>query len=134
MPSYLLQKLQRLQNSAVRIISRTPKTDHISSTLYALHWLNIDKRIQYKNGLSPSYLSELIVNYHPQQKLQSALHNLFSDLRTRLKNFGDKAFSVCAPNLWNSLPNHIENSDTLSGFKAKLKTYLFTERFAGLNM
>ena len=51
-----------------------------------------------------------------------------------MKNFGDKAFSVCAPNLWNSLPNHIKNSDAISGFKAKLRTYLFTEHFAGLNM
>ena len=81
------------------------------------------------NGLSPSYLSELIVNYQPKRKS----HQL-SVPRPRLKNFGDKAFSVCAPNLWNSLPSHIKNSDTLSGFKAKLKTYLFTEHFAWLNM
>ena len=81
------------------------------------------------NGLSPSYLIELIVHYQLKRKLRSASNNLLSVPRTRLKNFGDKAFSVCAPNLWNSLPNHIKNSDTLSGFKAKLKTY-----FAGLNM
>ena len=100
LPSYLIQKLQRLQNLAARTINRTPKTDHISSTLYALHvhWLPIDKRIQYElllmvlkglnglfpsyelllmvlkglNGLFPSYLSELIVNYKPKRKLRSA--------------------------------------------------------------
>ena len=85
MASYLLQKLQKLRNLAARIISRTPKTDHISSTLYALPWLPIDKCIQYKlllmvfkalNGLPPSYLSELIVNYQPKRKLRLASYNL----------------------------------------------------------
>ena len=45
---------------------------------------------------------------------------------TRLKNFGDRAFSVAAETLWNSLPSNIHNAPTLDTFKSFLKTHLFT--------
>ncbi len=38
---------------------------------------------------------------------------------------GHRAFSCAAPRLCNSLPANIRNLDSLSQFKAKLKTHLF---------
>ena len=43
------------------------------------------------------------------------------------KTYGDKAFSVCAPKLWNSLPLDLRKSPSLTGFKKGLKTYLFRQ-------
>ena len=41
----LIAKLQRLQNNAARIVSRTRKYEHITPVLIKLHWLPINFRI-----------------------------------------------------------------------------------------
>ena len=64
-----LQKLQRVQNAAARVICNISRYEHISPSLYKLHWLPVSYRIQFKillfvyktlNGIAPLYLSELI--------------------------------------------------------------------------
>ena len=47
-PQYLLNKLQKVQNNAARLVLRVSKTDHFSRHLASFHWLPIDSRIQYK--------------------------------------------------------------------------------------
>ena len=44
----LIAKLQRLQNSAARIVSITRKYEHITPVLITLHRLQIKFRIQFK--------------------------------------------------------------------------------------
>ena len=44
--------------------------------------------------------------------------------RTRLK-FGDRAFSISAPRLWNALPQRLKDSTSCQAFKKCLKTHLF---------
>ena len=44
--------------------------------------------------------------------------------RTRL-NFGDRAFSISAPRLWNALPQHLKDSTSGQAFKKCFKTHLF---------
>ena len=44
----LIAKLQRLQNSAARIVSQTRKYEHITPVLIKLHWLLIKLCIQFK--------------------------------------------------------------------------------------
>ena len=39
---------------------------------------------------------------------------------------GDRAFSVCAPKIWNTVPLEIRQSSTVVLFKKKLKTLLVT--------
>ena len=48
MPKYLIQKLQRVQNAAARLVSGCHKHDHITPVLYRLHWLLVEQRIEYK--------------------------------------------------------------------------------------
>ena len=40
---------------------------------------------------------------------------------------GDRAFSVAAPTLWNSLPLDIRCCDSLHSFKTLLKTHLYNK-------
>ena len=47
-PKFQINRLQRLQNSAARILTFTNKRTHITPVLRELHWLQIDARIQYK--------------------------------------------------------------------------------------
>ena len=63
--SYQLAKLQRAQNSAARMLSKTRKRDHITPILEGLHWLPIRERIECKillltwkalHGFAPSYI------------------------------------------------------------------------------
>jgi len=44
--------------------------------------------------------------------------------RTRTK-FGERAFSVAIPSIWNSLPEHIRSATNKHVFKCRLKTYYF---------
>ena len=129
----LIAKLQRLQNSAARIVSRTRKYEHITPVLIKLHWLPIKFRIQFKvlllvykalNGLAPKYIKELLVPYKPKRHLRSEAKGLLDEPRTRLK-FGDRAFSISAPRLWNALPQHLKDSTSCQAFKKCLKTHLF---------
>ena len=98
----LIAKLQRLQNSAARIVSRTRKYEHITPVLIKLHWLPIKFRIQFKvlllvykalNGLAPKYIKELLVPYKHRRHLRSEAKGLLDEPRTRLK-CGDRAFSI----------------------------------------
>ena len=75
-----LNKLQRLQNLAARVICKVPRRDHITQQLVSLHWLPIRCRIEYKvllyvykivYGLAPSYLSDLLDIYTPGRSLRS---------------------------------------------------------------
>ena len=47
-PKCLIQKLQRVQNTAARITLRMPRTEHTTLLLRMLHWLPIRSRIAYK--------------------------------------------------------------------------------------
>jgi len=110
------------------------KDDSITNILKNLHWLPITARIHYKllltiykslNGLGPSYLKDLLESYQPSRTLRSKNKKLLMEPRTKTKNYGDRAFSVLGPKLWNSIPLSIRNSDSLVSFKKDLKTFLF---------
>ena len=70
LPQSHIAPLQRIQNSAARLVSRTKKSDHITPVLRSLHWLPVSHRIQFKvltlaykvkHGLAPKYISELLI-------------------------------------------------------------------------
>ena len=48
LPKSSIEQLQKIQNQAVRILTKTPRCDHISEVLVNLHWLSIEQRIIYK--------------------------------------------------------------------------------------
>ena len=129
-----LRKLQLAQNAAARILTKTRKFDHITPILKDLHWLPVRERIQtWKaiNGLAPSYISNLLVPFKPVRALRSSDKHLLTVPRTS-STLGDRAFSVAAPTLWNSLPLDmldIRCCDSLQSFKTLLKTHLYNKMY-----
>ena len=140
-PDYQIQRLQRMQNHAARVVSRIGKYDHITPTLKKLHWLPVKERITFKillltykslNGMAPMYLKELLVPYVPKRaNLRSAVNSELTLVvpKSLKKTLGGRAFSVQAPTEWNSLPLSIRKSDTIDSFKKNLKTFLFKESY-----
>ncbi|XP_077988273.1 uncharacterized protein LOC144442775 [Glandiceps talaboti] len=138
LPTAQLSLLQRAQNSAVRLITRTKKHDHITPILQQLHWLPVTYRIQFKillitykalHGKTPHYISDLIQQSNPGRSLRSSNKQLLHIPKTRLKSYGDRSFSHSSPTLWNHLPLDIRIAPTVDIFKAKLKIYLFQRAF-----
>ena len=132
-------KLQRIQNTAARLVTRTKKFEHITSTLITLHCLPFQFRCQNKlspdafkalYGLAPSYVEELIHLYKPARSLRSE-HAAFikTPKNARTKTYGERRFEVAARSLWNSLPTGLRNEKSLSSFKKGLKTHLFKVAF-----
>ena len=138
LPAYQIQRLQKIQNSAARIVSRTNLTDHITPVLNDLHWLPITSRIDHKvlclayaciNDIAPEYLKETIPLYRPTRNLRSGSKILLSlpsvDDTNKVRS-GGRAFQHCAPFLWNDLPEALKKVKTLPLFRKQLKTYLFS--------
>jgi len=131
LPNNLIDRLQYVLNSAARLITMTRKFDHITQSLIDLHWLPVRQRIEFKialitykalNSLAPCYIRNLISPYVPTRSLRSSSKNLLQVINYNLKRYGYRAFSVCAPLIWNSLPINVRHSPS---FKKELKTHLF---------
>ena len=107
--------------------------------LEKLHWLPISERIKYKvtcmcfsaiNGSGPVYLSELLHVYTPSRTLRSSSDTCMLEIQQyKRKTRGFCTFSCFGPHIWNSLPQDLRHCSTLSSFKAKLKTFLFSQYF-----
>ena len=131
LPKFLIDRLQNVQNAAVRVVTRTRKYDHIKPVLKQLHWLPVSQilLLTYKalNGQAPSYITELLEPYVPTRNLRSSSKNLLKVPSVKLVSYGHRCFSFVSPSLWNSLPNNIRESGSLSDFKTCIKTYLFNK-------
>ena len=134
----LIRKLQLVQNSAARLITRTKTSEHITPVLKKLHWLPVAFRIEYKilllcfkslHHLAPAYLCELITRKIPTRELRPSSIRELVEPKANSKTYGDRAFSIIAPRLWNKLPSDIRKLDKLETFKTKLKTRLYSQAF-----
>ena len=114
------------------------KYDHITPILEEQHWIPVQQCIIFKillitykalNDLAPIYISSFLNKYVPIRPLRSSSQYLLDVPCSNLKTYGDRAFSVCAPKLWNDLPYEIKCSFSINSFKSKLKTYLFRKTF-----
>ena len=137
-PKYLVQKMQKIQNNAARIVSRCGRREHITPILSNLHWLPVTKRIDFKillitfkalNGLAPGYIHDLITPYQPSRSLRSLNLSLLRKPKSRTLSYGDRSFAVAAPSLWNKLPLRIRQIEDLDNFKSELKTHMFRQAY-----
>ncbi len=114
LPQFALDKLQWVQNAAVRLIYGVGKRDHISALRRDLHLLTIVKRLDFEialktfrcfNGLGPVYLSRLVHPHVPPRNLRVRPSLVGTLIPPPVKNIrlGGRAFSSAAPEVWNKL-------------------------------
>ena len=137
LPQNQLQRLQKVQNTAARIVSGIKKSDHITPVLKDLHWLPVTKRIDHKilslayscmEGTAPHYLQELVPKHVSTKGLRSSSQSLLKVPSVdghKKKSFGVRSFESAAPYLWNKLPQSLRDSGKKESFKRSLKTFLF---------
>ena len=134
LPGNKLDRLQRVQNNAARLVLGRRGWDHAKPLLRSLHWLPVRARIEYKistlcyrsrDSSAPAYFSDLLSVYQPSRSLRSADAGLMTVPRIKLNKYGKRAFSYIGPVTWNSHPKPLRDAPSLSSFKSDLKTFLF---------
>ena len=124
-----IEKLQKVQNFAGRIVLRLRKYDHISEGLRSLNWLPIKDRLKLNdaimvfkciNNLAPDYLAnefELRSCVHDRQtRSASTLDIPFCCLSTGQRSFAYRGAKLC-----NSLSSNLKCLKCLKKF-----TFQFT--------
>jgi len=80
-----LTRLQLVQSSAARILTRIDRRAHVTPVLKSLHWLPVFYRINYKvwvltftasHGQAPPYICDLIRPYASARSLGSSNQHL----------------------------------------------------------
>ena len=132
-PKCDIAKLQKVQNVAARIVTKTDKFEHITPVIMELHWLPVALRIIYKLLLltykclhdeGPSYLKDLVTYYQPPVCLRSSNQKLLRSRKYKLETYGKRGFCYAAPMYWNTIPYGIRAAQSTSVFKKDLKTHL----------
>ena len=99
-----LARLQRLKNTAARLIMRVSKYSNITSVLKGLHWLPVRGLVCFKimllvhrvvNCRGPVYLRDLICIYTPTRSLRSEGTKQLKRPKTNSKA-GDASFPAAA--------------------------------------
>ena len=122
-----IHKLQCAQNSLSRVVLSGRHREHLSASMRLpnLHWLQVRKRIDFKLALTtykilsthqPAYLCSILFPYEPMRALHSSSQQLLN-VPTVTTDFGRRAFSYCAPKIWNEIPAVIRNAPTVQTFK-----------------
>ena len=123
----LSDKLQRLQNRAVRVLTHSSYDADANQLLKELGWDNLETRRQklkaemvYKslNGLAPNYLSskfiqrsDMITSYNLRDSDNKLAMPL--PLTSHYKN----SFAYSGAALWNSLPSAARQATSLTNFR-----------------
>ena len=131
-----IERLQKVQNQAARILTRSPRRDHITPVLKQLHWLKVRERIQYKVLIlahksfyetAPQYLGALVTRKdHMNNTRSSTDHYLLCTpplSKDCSSTFLERSFLFSALREWNSLDDSIRKSD-FNMFKKSVKTEL----------
>ena len=138
-PDKVIGRLQNVQNTAARLISKSSRYSHITPVLKELHWLPVMYRIRFKilvhifkalHDESPDYIRQLLQVYEPKRNLRSHAQSVsLSVPQSRTATYGDRSFMTIAPRLWNGLPACVRDCNTLSTFKRTLKTHMFIQKY-----
>ena len=124
--SHLLNKMQRVQNCAARLISkRDIPSGKLDEKMLEFHWLKVEHRIMYKMMM----IVHNCVNNKAPEEIMSMFY--YSDsartmnLReTRFSNkHGEKAFSHIGSKLWNLFPKKMREVNDIEKFKTSLKSF-----------
>ena len=139
-PGYVLTRLQKVLNKAVRFIFDVRLREHISPYLYSLHILPVSYRVKFKastiayklvNGNAPSYLMEKAPLFKPTSdkpvRQGSGRDHLMFDSNLAMQKSSMWIAKMIIE--WNKLPFDLRCLQDLDVFKSKLKTHYFKQAF-----
>ena len=138
-PKYVVLKLQKIMNKAIRFIFGLKRKEHITPYLFKLHILPVEHRIKFKLGIiaykitrnmAPAYLTEKVsmfqsitsANLRPCSSRDNLMFACSLEQRKR-ETWITKMILV-----WNKLPLTLRIIQ-LNSFKSALKTYYFKDAF-----
>ena len=134
LPRTQIERLQKIRNIAVRVVSKRRKFDHINPVLNYLHWLKFEQRILYNLILftfkaihwkTSNYLSELVQVYEPKRSLRLKNRQTLLVLpKYNTTTYGTYAFKIGVPTELNNLPEHLRTITDFEQFKTRIK-YIF---------
>ena len=118
-----INRLQRLQNSVDRLVTRQSRRDSAMPLLRELHWLPVRHRVSYKIAeltfkafhvdLSPTYLLQQCLQvYTPTRSLRSASSYTLVQNKSRT-GAGDFTYVHAAATVWNALPVSVTSKVSL---------------------
>ena len=126
---YNIERLQKLQNRAMRIILQCRCDTHIRDMLNRLGFLSIENRIKLhlailmfkiKNNLVPDYLMYDDLFFHNVRSHRLQYNNNF-----QVNRHHSNSLHVRGVQLWNSLPREIKTINNLVEFKKQYIKYVW---------
>jgi hypothetical protein len=130
---YLVDKLQKLQNRAARVITRTSYETRSTKLLSELNWDKLATRrhkqkatlmFKTRRGLAPNYLQTMFESKIKSHKLRNSENALLlPKLRTE---YMKKAFCYSGARLWNALPSTARKAKSISQFRENIEGF-FTD-------
>ena len=132
-----LDRLQKLQNRAIRTISNARYDAPVQPLLMRLGLLSVPSLIKEEsakivfkspNNLAPDYMKGLFVKN--SQNYTRVLRNTHGDLRTPFlqTNGSQNCFAYRGAKIWNSLDTELKQISTLGSFNRKLKMKLLASQ------
>ena len=125
-----IERLQKVQNFAARIVTGTRKFEHITPYLKDLRWLPVAMQLEvrdtimtYKslNGLTlRNFFTTRSEIYEGNTRNKDKLHVPLCRTTT-----GQRSFKYRGTSLWNSLPKEIRNISSLDSFKKQIMNRAF---------
>ena len=131
LPKTLTRRLQSVVNAAARLVMRKHKYDHITPILIELHWLGIERRIEFKvellvfkclKEMAPPYLASKVIclrDLPSRKRLRSSSSSLLFVLTGRLRCAGTGRLRLLAQGSGTNF--HLRSQS----FRKSLKTHLY---------
>ena len=114
LPDNLTKKLQRVQNTAARLVFNLRKYNRIIPALVAVHWLPVKYRIEFKtllivfkgfHGKAHAYIQDMIIpSKSKRYSIRSNEERVLMVPKFKHDTFGKRAFAVYGSLAWNCLP------------------------------
>ena len=132
-----MHQIQKLQNFAAKVaLGGAPKHDHATPFLRELGWLKLKQKYMLEIGIMMYVITKMS---SPYAIYHIPLVSEISAATTRQQHqlyvprshtcTGARSTLVAGPTLWNSIPQHIRNANTLRSFKTLLFRHLFSQQF-----
>ena len=122
-------KINRIHERALRISYEDMRSDFdtmlLGDTAGSIHIRNLQLLMievyKTKWELNPTFMKEIFIENHSIYGLRSCNNLLLPQARTTC--YGLETVSFLGSRLWRALPNDMKQSDTLSSFKRRIKSW-----------